>query len=359
MEIDDLQRLVSAAARRVFAALGRGFTESIYRDALCAELGQTCPHLVSDPEPVLPVTYTNRHVGFVRPDVFLLVRRPAADPPVLSMVVELKALATPLSEAHMAQLLAYLRVLPGRSVTRGLLINFDQRDLWMRRALQNDAYDVDVGDGGGQRGDATEVAAEPLCIRHWTVSWSTLARQVAVPQIVAVTLSDCDPPPVESPFEISSSAPLLAAAPVVAAPVSVGCAVVPLAAAAATDHAPWLCRRRPASSETTDVVIPSAPLPPLPTRCPEPAKADDSDNHDVDISPPTPSHFIAERRKRFKAAAAARISSAAQKLGVENGPSLHSLLYSAPTIPAAVSAVTTMADADTSASTPAPPGLPS
>lgn len=175
--MDELQIQVSLAADEVFRSLGRGFTENIYRDALCAELNARFPTASIDPEPVVPVLYRAstsdhvRHVGFVRPDVFLFVTSPP--PPVSppqhlpslsaapnvgggrrslrrdslshgsgdgpTLIVELKALSTPLSDAHTWQLLAYMRVM---GVTRGLLINYDQRDPELHRRVATDAEEV-------------------------------------------------------------------------------------------------------------------------------------------------------------------------------------------------------------------------
>ena len=67
-----LQNTVRQAAQFVINALGPGFSESVYRDALAAELQRRNVRILSDHEVVLPVRFCGRYVGFCRSDMVLL-----------------------------------------------------------------------------------------------------------------------------------------------------------------------------------------------------------------------------------------------------------------------------------------------
>ncbi len=108
-ELDQLAHAVIGAAIEVHRALGPGFLESVYEEALSFELEQravpfTRQHLIS-------VSYKGRPVGEGRLDMLIADR----------LVVELKAVDE-LAPIHMAQVISYLKA-TGHKL--GLLINFN------------------------------------------------------------------------------------------------------------------------------------------------------------------------------------------------------------------------------------------
>jgi GxxExxY protein len=104
---------VIGSAIAVHRALGPGFLESIYRKAMCIELGKR--HLTYECERPIEVTYDEIPITGQRIDLIVggLI------------VVELKAVAR-LEAIHRAQLISYLRTTGMRG---GLLINFRVRVL--------------------------------------------------------------------------------------------------------------------------------------------------------------------------------------------------------------------------------------
>lgn len=107
--LNELTRAVIGAAIEVHRALGPGFLESVYEEALCMELYERAIPFQRQPE--IAVRYKGREVGTGRAD--LIVRE--------AVIVELKAVEA-LAPIHTAQLLSYLRV-TGHPL--GLLINFN------------------------------------------------------------------------------------------------------------------------------------------------------------------------------------------------------------------------------------------
>lgn len=138
-----LHEKIRSAAQSVFNALGTGFSESVYRDALVVALEATQHVRVqSDREVILPIHYANRYVGFCRSDIVLLCTE---EPPNKekgldntansAVVIELKAVSGRLSVANVQQLSAYMRLLNASS---GILINFAQGiDPRVRAALKD------------------------------------------------------------------------------------------------------------------------------------------------------------------------------------------------------------------------------
>jgi GxxExxY protein len=106
---DELSHAVIGAALEVHRALGPGFLESVYEEALCVELKLRAVSFVRQ----LPVAvlYKGQPVGESKID--LLVRN--------VLVVELKAVES-LAPIHTAQVLSYLKATKLRRV---LLINFN------------------------------------------------------------------------------------------------------------------------------------------------------------------------------------------------------------------------------------------
>lgn len=100
---------VIGCAIRVHKALGPGFLEPVYRNALCIELETA--NLSFQREKTIAVLYRNIPVGHYRIDLVV------AD----EIVVELKAV-TCIEQVHTAQVLSYLRA---AKLQVGLLMNFN------------------------------------------------------------------------------------------------------------------------------------------------------------------------------------------------------------------------------------------
>ena len=106
----------------VYNALGRGFLESVYRNALSVALDERgVPNLREAP---LDVFFHGARVGVFKADLLV------AD----CLVVEIKAAQT-IDRAHEAQLLNYLRAC---AVEVGLLLNFGPEAKFRRLIYTND-----------------------------------------------------------------------------------------------------------------------------------------------------------------------------------------------------------------------------
>ncbi len=115
----DLSRSVIGAAFRVANALGVGFLEKVYENALAVEL-RLSGHAI-DQQRTVDVRYRGELVGIYQADLIVDDR----------LVVELKAVEA-LSPAHKAQCLNYLRA---TGLHTGLVINFGRPRLEIRRIL--------------------------------------------------------------------------------------------------------------------------------------------------------------------------------------------------------------------------------
>ena len=108
-----LARRTIGLAMKVHRALGCGFVESIYREALAIELRSL--QIVFEIHPVLPVFYEGIEVGVFQADLIIEDQ----------LIVELKtveALAIP----HSVQLINYLTA---AQIEHGLLLNFGTKSL--------------------------------------------------------------------------------------------------------------------------------------------------------------------------------------------------------------------------------------
>jgi GxxExxY protein len=117
MEHEELTGKIIGAAIAVHRALGPGFLESIYEEALCVELGAAGLKFVR--QVAVEIQYRGQKVGEHRLD--LLVED--------SVVVELKAVLA-LQDIYFATVRSYLRA-TGKSV--GLLMNFAATTLQTKR----------------------------------------------------------------------------------------------------------------------------------------------------------------------------------------------------------------------------------
>ncbi len=108
-QLDQLAHAVIGAGIEVHRALGPGFLESVYEDALCLELNLRNIHF--DRQYVIAVNYKGHQVGEGRLDI-LVERR---------LIVELKAVEE-LAPIHTAQALSYLKA---TGLKLALLMNFN------------------------------------------------------------------------------------------------------------------------------------------------------------------------------------------------------------------------------------------
>ncbi len=111
MSIDAVVREV---AGDVFDQMGSGYSEAIYQCAM--EVGLRLRGVAYEAQRALGLTYRDHHVGEGYAD--LVVRSESE-----AVVVELKAVGSPLGAPEEQQLAIYMRVL---GIERGLLINFQQ-----------------------------------------------------------------------------------------------------------------------------------------------------------------------------------------------------------------------------------------
>jgi len=105
---DELTHEIIGAALEVHRHLGPGLMEASYERALCLELSSANIRFVR--QITVPVTYKGTVVGEYRADLIVENR----------VVVEIKSVDR-LAGVHVAQLIAYMRVL---RVPNGLLLNF-------------------------------------------------------------------------------------------------------------------------------------------------------------------------------------------------------------------------------------------
>ena len=117
----DITELIIKAFYKVYNALGYGFLEKVYRNALVIELRKLGLEVI--PEARIRVYYEGEVVGEYFAD--LLVAG--------VVIVELKAMKS-LLEEHEAQLLNYLKATPYEV---GLLLNFGPKPEIKRKAFDN------------------------------------------------------------------------------------------------------------------------------------------------------------------------------------------------------------------------------
>jgi GxxExxY protein len=117
MEHEELTRIIIGCAIRVHRALGPGFLESVYRNALAHELSKAC--LEVHCERRIQVRYDGALVGDFFAD--MLIQN--------SVLIENKAVQA-LNKAHEVQLVNYL---VATQVETGLLLNFGAQRLQFKR----------------------------------------------------------------------------------------------------------------------------------------------------------------------------------------------------------------------------------
>jgi len=123
MEDSDLTGTAIGCAMRVHTALGCGFQEIIYQNALEIEMQKTTLKFSREYE--IPITYDGKKVGSRRVDFLLEDRIP----------IELKAIVA-LEDVHIAQAKNYLEAF---NLRVGLLINFGAKSLEVKRLINSRA----------------------------------------------------------------------------------------------------------------------------------------------------------------------------------------------------------------------------
>jgi len=118
----DVTGQVIQAFYAVYNALGYGFLEKVYENAMAIELRHLGLHVVA--QAGIDVYYAGSHIGQYSAD--LLVND--------QVLIELKAARTLLPE-HEAQLLNYLKATPYEV---GLLLNFGPKPQIMRKVYDNE-----------------------------------------------------------------------------------------------------------------------------------------------------------------------------------------------------------------------------
>ncbi len=113
----ELTAEIISAAIAVHTALGPGFLESIYEEALCIEL--SLRHIPFERQRRVIITYLDQPVGEHRLDVLVAGR----------VVVELKA-AKDLDLVHYSIVRSYMKAV---NVVSGLLLNFAAMPLTVKR----------------------------------------------------------------------------------------------------------------------------------------------------------------------------------------------------------------------------------
>ena len=113
----ELSGKIIAAAIKVHRALGPGFLEAIYEEALCLELDDI--GLAFERQKHLPVYYRGRMVGEHRLDLLVAGR----------VIVELKAVAS-ISDIYFAVVRSYLKA---TNLDDALLLNFAAMPLTVKR----------------------------------------------------------------------------------------------------------------------------------------------------------------------------------------------------------------------------------
>lgn len=118
---EELTQKIISAFYKVYNALGYGFLEKVYENAMAIELEKNGLDVVKQKN--LKVFYDNRVVGDYFADMFVND----------SVIVELKA-AKELCEEHEAQLVNYLKA---SKIEVGLLLNFGKEPKFKRKIFES------------------------------------------------------------------------------------------------------------------------------------------------------------------------------------------------------------------------------
>ena len=121
---DELTGRVIGAAMKVHSALGPGFTELVYQNALALEM--RLDGIPFDREVKLEVRYRDEPVGLYRADLLVAGW----------LIVELKAVQAILPE-HEVQVVNYLAA---TGLGQALLLNFGTRSLQVKKKFRNQRH---------------------------------------------------------------------------------------------------------------------------------------------------------------------------------------------------------------------------
>jgi GxxExxY protein len=119
LEYEELTGKIIGGAIEVHKALGPGFIESVYENALVEEMRQR--GILFEKQKTVPVFYRGVEVGTHRLDLFVGG----------SIVVELKTV-TDVTDAHFAVVRSYLRAMHRN---HGLILNFSKPKLEVKRVM--------------------------------------------------------------------------------------------------------------------------------------------------------------------------------------------------------------------------------
>ncbi len=119
LEYEELTDKIIAAAIEVHKALGPGFLESVYENALSIEF-ESCG-VPYEKQWEMPIFYNNQEIGKHRLDMFVFNR----------FVVELKAIKEVTNE-HFATVRSYLKAAGQK---HGLMLNFSKPTLEIKRVI--------------------------------------------------------------------------------------------------------------------------------------------------------------------------------------------------------------------------------
>jgi GxxExxY protein len=129
----------------VYCALGKGFAESVYENALCIELQERGIQYTS--QEVIPCTYKDRFIGNIRLDIVLHTWLP--------FIFELKAVGTSIQTDERWQLLRYMS---RKGIVYGAVVNFTQSirgNLELSFVIREDdgdfVYSLETGEGKRMR----------------------------------------------------------------------------------------------------------------------------------------------------------------------------------------------------------------
>lgn len=125
MSTEEIITATIDAAYTVHATLKKGFLESVYKNALIIELNKR--NIKVQSEKPLDVFYKGQRVGEFRADLVVEDK----------IILELKAIKE-LVLAHELQLVNYLKA---TGFENGLLINFGEDQVRIRRKFKNRPYD--------------------------------------------------------------------------------------------------------------------------------------------------------------------------------------------------------------------------
>ena len=113
----DLSSRVIGAAIEVHKALGPGFLESFYEEALCIELA--CLEIPHERQKAIEIAYKSQKIGEHRLDLLVDGR----------LVVELKAVQS-LDPIHFSTVRSYMKAL---GLESGIIINFSSMPMTVKR----------------------------------------------------------------------------------------------------------------------------------------------------------------------------------------------------------------------------------